>query len=71
MAADPDIRQFLAGRPEGPISMDEMAEDDRGAGSGTGVNGSRSDGAGSNSSRSDGRDPRYDDEDWETPPAKS
>ncbi|MDQ6838640.1 MAG: ATP-binding cassette domain-containing protein [Actinomycetota bacterium] len=30
---NPVIRQFLAGRPEGPISMDEMAEDDRGAAS--------------------------------------
>ena len=26
---NPIVRQFFAGRPEGPISMDEMAEDDQ------------------------------------------
>ena len=49
---NPVVNQLLAGRPEGPISMDEMAEDD-----------DRTQAAGS-----DAEDPRYGEEDWETPP---
>ena len=68
---NPVIRQFLAGRPEGPISMDEMAEDDDREPTKPSENGDNTDPTSLDSSiRSDEDDPRYDDEDWETPPEK-
>lgn len=73
---NPVIRQFLAGRPEGPISMDEMAEDDRSEIGGT-ASGNGQFPAGNGGARTappkaagDSSDSRYDDEDWETPPGK-
>jgi phospholipid/cholesterol/gamma-HCH transport system ATP-binding protein len=94
---NPVVNQLLAGRPEGPISMDEMAEsDDRKSEDaddedvpglaepsedelpdrdGEDGGGSGSDG-GSEAERrraaqeADANDPRYEDEDWETPPGR-
>ncbi|MCU4187499.1 ATP-binding cassette domain-containing protein [Acidiferrimicrobium sp. IK] len=54
---NPIIRQFFAGRPQGPISMDEMAEDD-----------DQTDASTAAESDPPPLDPRYDDEDWETVP---
>jgi phospholipid/cholesterol/gamma-HCH transport system ATP-binding protein len=68
---NPVIRQFLAGRPEGPISMDEMAEDDDDGEGGTSAH--RLDADDTEEARrreEDAHDPRYDDEDWETPPGR-
>ncbi len=88
---NPVIRQFMSGRSKGPISMDEMAEDDdraerddsdngtaNGSGNGSAKGPNRSaDGdrtraeSTGEAEESDQDDIRYDDEDWETPPAKS
>ena len=65
---NPVIRQFLAGTPEGPISMDEMSEgDDEGHGPASAAGGGADD---DQRRREDAHDPRYDDEDWETPPGR-
>ncbi|MGI8751991.1 MAG: ABC transporter ATP-binding protein [Acidimicrobiales bacterium] len=78
---NPVIRQFMSGRSKGPISMDEMAEEDDKAGSGPdngtrngsgpskGGDRTRADATGE-AGETDKDDPRYDDEDWETPPGK-